>query len=106
MNAISKQLSVKEIAGRFVVGTEVYYTGDMANREGHGRIVSVRPPDRWNSLPTANILMDDGREMLGIWAQNFDGPGRRFEFADDRKAAQARRMAELQREYEARMAVN
>ena len=44
-------------------GTEIYYTGDMANGEGYG-VVSKAYKNCVGNL--VNITMDDGREIRGI----------------------------------------
>ena len=41
-------------------GTRIYYTGDMANNEGFGTIVSI-DTNRWGTH--ANIDLDDGRDI-------------------------------------------
>lgn len=92
----------RDVVARFVVGTEIYYTGDMANVDGFGRIHAIRPASEWSPL-SVDIVMDDGREMLGIWPTNFkldgDRGGHRFEFADDHRADRARRIEEMRQEY-------
>ncbi len=42
-------------------GTRIYYTGDMANNDGHGTITKIET-SKW-STGEAFITMDDGREF-------------------------------------------
>ena len=59
------------------VDTRIYYTGDMANAEGEGKITRCETGSRFGD--TVDILLDDGREMRGIYPCGFDaGPGTRF----------------------------
>ena len=44
------------------VGTRIYYTGDMANNEGFGKVVKKIPEGQYNQA-SVEIKMDDGREM-------------------------------------------
>lgn len=80
------------------VGTEVYYTGDMANVDGVGKITTVEGPDRWQSR-WYTVKLDDGREMRGVMPSNFGHPeklrGERFQVLSERKAWQAERFAAL-----------
>lgn len=69
-------------------GTEIYYTGDMANVDGFGRISRVFG-DKW--LPVQyRIVMDDGRVWRSVSPNAFLRIGRRFrvrkEYELERKA--------------------
>ena len=59
------------------VGTRVYYTGDMANCDGKGTVVVINPADRFCAT-SYKIVLDDGRVMRAIFANNFFGIGKRF----------------------------
>lgn len=61
---------------KLTAGTEVFYTGDMANLEDYGVITAI-VSDKWYPV-SYNIRLDDGREMRSILPQNFSGAGRRF----------------------------
>lgn len=76
-----------------IIGTRIYYTGDMANASDHGMITAERPANRFAPL-SYDITLDDGRTFKGVWAIAFDpGPGRRFwtdaEYEADRAKAEA-----------------
>jgi hypothetical protein len=62
-------------------GTQVIYTGDMANHAGRGEIVAVTS-NRWSPCQY-DIRLDDGREMRAIQPSNFSGPGRRFQLQSE-----------------------
>jgi len=47
------------------IGTRIYYTGDQANQEALGTIVSVNAPTAYSDL-SFNIFTSDRREMRGI----------------------------------------
>ena len=47
------------------MGTEIYYTGDMANADGYGTITKVREPTRFAPV-SYDIAMADAREMRGM----------------------------------------
>jgi len=57
------------------IGTKIYYTGDMANPEGRGKIVRIThsfyPVEYW-------IKLTDGRLWEKVLPSNFKGIGRRF----------------------------
>ncbi len=63
-----------------IVGTKIYYTGDMANQSAQGRIVKVYPPDRYCCGGSYDIEYEDDRRMTRrITPASFaPGPGRRF----------------------------
>ena len=65
-------------------GTEVYYTGDMANQSGSGRIVKLRGPFGYD------IELRDGRRLLGISSALFGKPvnhcGHRFQLVTERRS--------------------
>jgi len=67
-------------------GDRVYYTGDMANVDGYGRIVAMHDADRWSGR-SVDVKADDGRQWNGLTDLNFaDGPGRRFYLAEEWEA--------------------
>jgi hypothetical protein len=89
----------------YEVGTEIYYTGDVANIDGNGTVTRVRPADlKYGYGETMDITLTDGREMRAIPMACFSGPGRRFWTAADRKAHYEAQMAVMVREYEERQA--
>lgn len=63
-------------ATKLTAGTEVFYTGDMANLEDYGVITAI-VSNKWYPV-SYDIRLDDGREMRRILPQNFGGAGRRF----------------------------
>ena len=72
------------------IGTEVYYTGDMANQPGRGRVKAHRLSAFGESMDL-EIEGAGAREFLGLTMAHFSpGPGRRFwtleEWRADRKA--------------------
>lgn len=85
------------------VGTKVYYTGDVANIDGHGAIVAIRPPSRWGGQ-SYDIVLDDGREMLGTYPNAFEGAGRRFMTIDEFDAMRAETMRRAAAEFDAKRA--
>lgn len=81
----------------FKLGTKVYYTGDMANFDGIGTIVKVRPATKYGS-EAVDIRFDEPRPeggsqtIRGITLISFEpSPGRRFylldEWIEERKQA-------------------
>ncbi len=77
-------------------GTEIYYTGDMANADGYGTITKVREPTRFAPV-SYDIAMADGREMRGIYHHAFQPTiGRRFWLKTEHEAERAKRIAEMQ----------
>ena len=63
---------------KLTLNTKVYYTGDMANQPGEGKVVKVRPQNRFGP-ETYDIQFDDGRLFKGVFGLSFDaGAGRRF----------------------------
>ena len=82
----------------YQVGDQVYYTGDMANHEGFGRIVKRREADRFAPVSYDIELMDDDGEtrlFRGVYHLGFQsGPGRRFWLRSEWSADQDRRMQE------------
>ncbi|RJX17664.1 MAG: hypothetical protein C4575_12525 [Desulforudis sp.] len=58
-------------------GTRIYYTGDMANREGFGTIVAVLEPTKYSPQQVV-IKMDDGREKkvpTAMFSKEYKGHG-------------------------------
>ncbi len=65
----------------YTPGTRIFYTGDMANSEDYGVIISYTPPGKWSD--NIKVRLDDGR-IFNISSPSFSpGPGRRFWLADD-----------------------
>jgi hypothetical protein len=50
--------------GEYQEGTEIYYTGDVANQSGFGRITKLNRNARWGD--TYDFTLEDGREIKGI----------------------------------------
>ncbi len=74
----------------YTPGTRIYYTGDMANSEDYGVIVSYTPPGKWSD--NIKIRLDDGR-IFNVSSPAFiPGPGRRFWLADDWDAEKQKRI--------------
>ena len=53
---------------RLQKGTEIYYTGDMANSEGFGEITKLYNDEYGDFV---NITMDDGRKMKRLYTSMF-----------------------------------
>lgn len=84
-------------------GDRIYYTGDMANEDGYGKVTSVTD-SRWGKQIA--IEMKDGRTMT-VGPESFvPSPGRRFWLADewneDRRVRLAKSQAEILRVLAAR----
>jgi hypothetical protein len=79
------------------VGTEIYYTGDMANLDGRGAVVAHRLSSNWGD--SLDIRLDDGREMRAVQMSNFSGPGRRFITWADYQAEREARIEEMRAQY-------
>jgi hypothetical protein len=90
---------VGRVAGETLhpVGTEIHYTGDMANQPGRGVVVAHRLSANWGD--SMDIALDDGREMRGIHLSNFSGPGRRFITWADYQAEREARIEEMRAQY-------
>jgi len=74
-------------------GTKIYYTGDMANRDGFGTISTVIE-DRFGTF--YNIVMNDGRVFRSIMHCQFGTrPGDRFWTKADRDARNAAALADM-----------
>jgi len=62
---------------KLTVGTEVYYTGDMANSDGFGIIAKIIPGNKYDPDMTV-VHLEDGRDltpyMMGI-ADTYEGHG-------------------------------
>jgi len=62
---------------KLTVGTEIYYTGDMANHEGFGIIIKIIPGNKYGP-DMAVVHLEDGREctpyIMGI-ADKYEGHG-------------------------------
>lgn len=85
---------MKTTLENLAVGTEIYYTGDMANVGGFGK-VAKQVDDNWGAR--VDIVMNDGRRWKAIPVCSFDpSPGRRFQLkaeyiADRQKRIDVRR---------------
>ncbi len=91
---------------KITLGQRIYYTGDVANVDGTGTVVAVRPPSRF-AEESYDIDMDDGRTKPSIFGSMFDpSPGRRFwpldEWLADRRKRIEQMKAEMQRIAEGR----
>jgi len=74
-------------------GTRIYYTGDRANIEDYGFVISYTPAGKWSD--NINIELNDGR-VFNISSSSFmPCPGRRFWLADDWDADRQRRINEF-----------
>jgi len=49
-------------------GTKIYYTGDMANSDGLGKIAN-RYQNQWGDF--VDVELDDGRKMNCLYANSF-----------------------------------
>lgn len=82
------------------IGTEIYYTGDMANQPARGEVVKHRHSTDWGG--SLDIRLEDGRECKGIQMSNFSGPGRRFILWTEYQTERERQIEEM-RAYYAKM---
>lgn len=62
--------------GGLEVGTEIYYTGDMANASGFGYVGEVKRDERFGTQLV--LQLDDGRRFSVSPMQFQPSPGRRF----------------------------
>lgn len=94
---MTKRHTINDLA----IGTEIYYTGDMANQSGFGVVSAHRPATRW-SKETADLKLDDGREINAIGPHMFDASlGRRFVLRTEYETERAEKIASAMAEYEA-----
>ena len=78
-------------------GTEIYYTGDMANIDGFG-VISEERPGEWGRRD--HIKMEDGRAFW-LGPESFSpGPGRRFMTKAEWKAHREARIKEMKERWE------
>ena len=74
------------------IGQRVWYIGDMANPQGYGEIVAIRPANKWGGL-SYDILIEGERKFNGVFPNAFmKAPGRRFWTADEWEADRAARI--------------
>lgn len=67
------------------IGTEIHYTGDMANQPGEGFVSKFYSADKFSPI-SFDVTMDDGRVWHRLNAINFsDGAGCRFYLLEDHK---------------------
>ena len=60
------------------VGTEIYYTGDMANVEGFGEVISYHKKSKYIQ-ESVDIKLEDGRVFEMVSLSSFvESPGQRF----------------------------
>jgi hypothetical protein len=82
-----------------LVGRKVYYTGDMANMDGWGRITRVGWDSKWGYRAEIYISETDGdRQWRAIHTSNFIGIGRRFQMETDYQRIRRERIAEFTKE--------
>lgn len=85
-------------------GTRIYYTGDMANASSYGVITKQWYDAKWKYYHV-NVMLDDGRELLGLTLSGFQpSPGRRFWLESDYKAERKRMFEQMQANLAARQA--
>ena len=100
MNKGEKNMRIEETKQRgkydnLPVGTEIYYTGDMANADGYGTITKVREATRFAPI-SYDITMEGGREIKGLYFQMFQpSPGRRFWLKAEHEAEREARIAQM-----------
>jgi hypothetical protein len=85
------------------IGTEIHYTGDMANQPGNGVVTSLRPATTYG-IESMDITLEDGRVFRAVHLSNFSGIGRRFWTMTDYQADRAMKIAAMHAEYEAMLA--
>lgn len=87
------------------VGTELHYSGDMANVSGKGIIVKHRPATEWSHI-SVDIQLEDGRDIKGIAPCMFDKtPGQRFHIMTEWQAERAEKIAQMKADFERVMAL-
>ncbi len=102
---------MSENAEKYKVGTRIYYTGDMANRESAGTITRFHPPGRFN--PEAVDIEYDEERFEGdterssrmVYLLGFKpGPGRRFLLLEEYEANRDKAIKDMQERYKKMMA--
>lgn len=84
------------------VGTEIYYTGDMANSESEG-VIERLYADKWGRHIV--VRLDDRDKATHLTLANFEpGPGRRFMTLQRQREEHAAAIAKMRADYEARKA--
>ncbi len=88
-------MAATELQGAPYVGREVYYTGDVANVPGYGRVITYRPATRWGP-ESVDVQVEAGSAFGGVFLNQFAEREdfRRFWWLEDWRAYQARRVAE------------
>lgn len=87
------------------INTEIYYTGDVANISGFGRVIRQRPADKWHS-GSVDICLEDGRVLRGIHLSAFEtSPGQRFMLKSERDRRRAEAIESMRAEYARMQAV-
>ena len=85
------------------VGTDIYYTGDMANAPGLF-VVQTIEPCKWYGLSISLVETGEqsfGRKIRSLTPSSFDpGPGRRFETLEYRKQRRAEYLTDPEKKRE------
>ena len=85
------------MSATYEIGTEIYYTGDMANAPGAGFVRSIRVDSMMGESMDIEILSftesdSEEREFLGLTMAHFaPGPGRRFWTMEEWKVSEISR---------------
>lgn len=75
----------------------IYYTGDMANPEGWGKITDIKD-DNWGLRYT--VTLKDGRVLRELYPAMFEkSTGQRFKTENQVKQEQAERLRRYERLY-------
>ena len=81
---------------KLIAGTDIYYTGDMANQESYGTIEEVSTNRFGTNLA---IRMEDGH-IINVSPLSFaPGPGRRFYTKAEWKAQRAANITAMQERF-------
>ena len=98
--------ALKKTSELYPVGTEVYYTGDMANHSGKGFVRSIRENFLGRSMDVVikgeydnfTESWTEDREILGLTTVHFSpGPGRRFWTLEEWRAGRAAKLEAMQK---------
>ena len=81
-------MSGETLFADLTAGLRVDYTGDIANQPGEGVITKTWIDPDWH-YEYVTVELDDGREV-STTTRAFNGPGKRFEIAEDQTAPEDR----------------
>ncbi len=99
-------MAKKHTVSDFQVGTEIFYTGDMANASGFGVVTKIHPADiKWGYSESVDMRLEDGRDIRKIFVTMFnESIGRRFMLKSEHVAKREAQIAQMRADYDAMMA--